>query len=61
MADKMFYNRTYQVQYNIINSAFNIIKNVLLSVAMLMKPALANNRNIRYQGVDDSFSYQSKN
>ena len=61
MADKMFYNETYRVQYNIINSAFNIIKNILLSVAMLMKPVSANNHDKRYRDLDDSFSYQLKN
>ena len=33
----MINDRVFRVQYVIINSIFNILKNVLLSVAMLMK------------------------
>ena len=38
MAENMIYNDTFRKQYVIINSVFNIIKNIMLSVAMLMKP-----------------------
>lgn len=34
----MSHDRAFRIQYIIINSSFNILKNILLSVAMLMKP-----------------------
>lgn len=37
MAGTMFHNKAFQLLYNIINSVFYILKNILLSVAMLMK------------------------
>lgn len=37
MADAMWENENYQMLYFIINIAFNILKNVLLAVAMTMK------------------------
>ena len=37
MAENMIKDRAFYKQYAIINSSFNVIKNVLLSVAMLMK------------------------
>lgn len=36
MAENMLDDRSFVIQYTYINSAFNIIKNVLLSIAMLM-------------------------
>ncbi len=38
MTETMLNNDSFQKQYIYINSAFNILKNVLLSIAMLMKP-----------------------
>ena len=37
MAETMINDKVYRFQYVIINSIFNILKNVLLSIAMLMK------------------------
>ena len=37
-ADSMINDKAFIKQYILINSSFNIIKNILLSVAMLMKP-----------------------
>lgn len=37
MAETMINDKVFRVQYIIINSIFNILKNVLLSIAMLMK------------------------
>lgn len=37
MTEKMFYNEAFRSQYDIINAIFNILKNVLLSIAMVMK------------------------
>ena len=37
-ADSMISSKAFEKQYVLINSSFNILKNILLSVAMLMKP-----------------------
>jgi hypothetical protein len=37
MAETMIQNKAFRIQYIIINSAFNILKNLLLSIAMVMK------------------------
>ncbi|MDQ6889365.1 MAG: hypothetical protein M3Z56_03685 [Bacteroidota bacterium] len=37
MTETMKHNRAFQIQYLVINSIFNILKNVLLSIAMVMK------------------------
>ncbi len=37
MAETMIKSRVFKIQYVIINSIFNILKNMLLSIAMLMK------------------------
>ncbi|MEP6583562.1 MAG: hypothetical protein ABJA90_04830 [Ginsengibacter sp.] len=42
MAETMIDDKTYRVQYTYINSVFNILKNVLLSIAMLMQSSQAN-------------------
>ena len=34
----MIKSKSFQHQYVVINSVFNILKNILLSIAMLMKP-----------------------
>ncbi len=37
MTETMIYNKAFRIQYLVINSFFNILKNVLLSIAMVMK------------------------
>lgn len=58
MAKYMFNDRSFQIQYDIINSIFNILKNILLSVAMLMKPAPANNKLQKNNNWDDLLTYK---
>lgn len=38
MAENMIRDRSFQIQYVIINSSFEILKNILLSIAMFMQP-----------------------
>jgi hypothetical protein len=38
MAENNYDNKIFQLQYDIINTIFNILKNILFSTAMLMKP-----------------------
>ncbi|HEY8689758.1 MAG TPA: hypothetical protein VIM07_11040 [Chitinophagaceae bacterium] len=45
-AESMINDKAFIKQYIIINSAFGILKNILLGVAMLMKPTNNNNQNI---------------
>jgi hypothetical protein len=42
----MLENKVFQRQYIMINSSFYILKNVLLGIAMLMKPDKNNNQTI---------------
>ena len=44
MAENMINDKAFRIQYIIINSVFNIIKNILLSIAMLMKPTPVKNQ-----------------
>ncbi|MEO7961797.1 MAG: hypothetical protein ABIR19_09625 [Ginsengibacter sp.] len=37
MAETMVADKVFRIQYVLINSIFNILKNVLLSIAMMMK------------------------
>lgn len=37
MTETMSNDKSFQNQYDIINPAFNVLKNILLSVAMLMR------------------------
>jgi hypothetical protein len=37
MAGNLLNDKTFLKQYNIINSSFNILKSILLCIAMLMK------------------------
>ncbi len=46
MAEKYWDIKAFQFQYFIINSIFNIVKNILFSIAMFMKPS---NTNIKQQ------------
>jgi hypothetical protein len=61
MAENMIKDRAFQIQYVIINSAFNILKNILLSVAMLMKPSTVPNQILKNNDRDNLFSYKLKN
>jgi hypothetical protein len=45
-AANMMHDKQFIIQYTIINSSFNILKNVLLGIAMLMKPNNSTNQNI---------------
>ncbi len=53
MTEAMKTNDSFQKQYIYINSSFNILKNVLLSIAMLMKPAEAKPEKKRNYEWDD--------
>jgi hypothetical protein len=61
MAENMGQDRNFRIQYIVINSAFNILKNILLSIAMLMKPAPENNESSKNKNWDDLSSYKLKN
>lgn len=63
MAENMIQNRVFQIQYFIINSAFNILKNILLSIAMLMKSTPENNQSKKHKEKewDDLLSYKLEN
>lgn len=41
LAENMLDNKSFRTMYVYINSIFNILKNILLSIAMLMKPGSA--------------------
>ena len=60
MAENMINNKAYRIQYLIINSAFNILKNILLSVAMLMKTSMVPNQMLKNNERDDLFSFKLK-
>ena len=61
MAENMINDRTFLIQYTIINSAFNILKNILLSVAMLMKSDSVKTQLIKNNDRDDLLSFKLKN
>ena len=61
MAENMTKNRNFIFQYIIINSVFNILKNILLSVAMLMKPAPTENNQQKNVEWDDFLSHRLNN
>jgi hypothetical protein len=57
----MMRTREFQIQYMIINSVFNILKNILLSVAMLMKDPLPNDDKVKKNKTyDELLSYKLK-
>ena len=60
MTENMINNKAFFIQYIIINSAFNIIKNILLSVAMLMKATPVKNELTKNKDWDDLLSYKLK-
>lgn len=62
MAGTMYHNRAFQIQYTIINSVFYILKNILLSIAMLMKSTPVKNQSRKNDDWDkDVLSYTLKN
>jgi hypothetical protein len=61
MAENMLQNRAFQIQYLVINAAFNILKNVLFSVSMLMKSAHVSTQLVKNNGRDDLLSLKLKN
>jgi hypothetical protein len=61
MAAKMLNDRNFQIQYTIINSSFTILKNILFSIAMLMKSTPTNVYAKKNNNKDDLFSYKLKN
>lgn len=60
MTENMIKDRAFRIQYLIINSAFNILKNVLLSIAMLMKETPPNEQVKKSKNWDDRLSYNLK-
>ncbi len=61
MAENMIQNREFRIQYIVINSVFNVIKNILLSIAMLMKPTPIKNPEQKDRNLDEVLSYNLKN
>ena len=61
MAETMIQSKAFRIQYIIINTLFNIIKNILLSVAMLMKTTPVNNQLQKNKDRDDLLSFKLKN
>lgn len=61
MAANMIQDKHFRVQYIIINSAFNLLKNILLAIGMLMKPSPVNVRVQKNNNLDDLFSHKLKN
>ncbi len=62
MAENMMKTREFQIQYVIINSVFNILKNVLLSIAMLMKESIPHNdKGKKNKARDELLSFKFKN
>ncbi|MEP6951690.1 MAG: hypothetical protein ABI863_20525 [Ginsengibacter sp.] len=61
MAGTMYHDKAFQKQYDIINSVFYIIKNILLSIAMLMKTTAAIKKPQENNDWDEGLlSYKSK-
>lgn len=45
-ADNARMDKAFRMQYYLINSSFYILKNILLAIAMLMKPTKTNDRTL---------------
>ena len=62
MAENMMMTREFRNQYVVINSVFNILKNVLLSIAMLMKETIpGDDGDKKNKARDELLSYKFKN
>ncbi len=62
MTENMAKSKSFQNQYVVINSVFNILKNILLSIAMLMKPTPTNIQKQKDKSWDDDFhNFKLKN
>lgn len=53
LTENMMKSQSFRHQYVVINSVFNILKNILLSIAMLMKPTPTNIQKPKIKGWDD--------
>ncbi len=60
MAESMLNDKAFQIQYIVINAIFNILKNVLFSVAMLMKSSQVTPQMIQRNNHDDLLSFKLK-
>ncbi len=49
----MIKSKSFRHQYVVINSVFNILKNILLSIAILMKPTPTNIQKTKIKDWDD--------
>jgi hypothetical protein len=59
MAENMINkDRAFRVQYIVINSAFNILKNILLSAAMLMNTSPGSSQILKNDDRDDLLSFK---
>ncbi len=57
MTETMIYNDAFRIQYVFINSGFNILKNILLSIAMVMKSDNNKSDKIKlYHGINKSLA-----
>ena len=56
----MYDDKDFQKQYTIINFVFYVLKNILLSVAMVMKASTVKKKILK-NGWDDQLSYKLKN
>ena len=61
MAENMMKTKAFIIQYIVINSAFNILKNILLSIAMLMKSTPIDKNKQKNDNWDDFLSHELKN
>jgi hypothetical protein len=61
MTPDMIDDPKFHKQYTIINAAFYVLKNILLSVAMLMKTTPPKNQLQKNNDWDDLLSYNLKN
>lgn len=57
----MIRTKTFFIQYIIINAVFNILKNIMLSIAMLMKPNPNEENKQKKDDWDDFLSHKLKN
>lgn len=57
----MIMTKGFLAQYIVINSVFNILKNILLSIAMLMKPTPTEKTKQKNEDWDDFLSYKFNN